>query len=201
MSAAFDDGVSESSSDDEKKEVFTNKKSKKKTAFSTSKLSKSLPTVSASLPPPPSCIEVWPPSISFSGVSSGLLYSLTFSVQNKSSHVRRIRIIPPKTPHFALRYSPADIIAPGLGIRADIEFQLPSQLPGESLSAFEARVSATYSDEITVVSEGESVRVPIEATLPRADIVFESFAEGLGLGFSIRGMGVTVKNPPLYLLF
>merc|ERR1712196_479150 len=67
-------------------------------------------------------IRIYPPSVEFEGIEPGILYVLTISIQNITHAVRRMRIIPPATPHFVLNYVPTGSIAPGLDIKAEVEF-------------------------------------------------------------------------------
>ncbi|CAN0368027.1 unnamed protein product, partial [Scytosiphon promiscuus] len=57
----------------------------------------------------------------------GLLFVLTFSVQNTSGATRRLQVIPPHTPAFSLNYEPVGGLAPGLDVHAEVEFQLPDE--------------------------------------------------------------------------
>ena len=109
----FDDGISESSSDDGSPKAppttTTRRSSKQQTKSQTT-----------TLPPAPAkgSLAVFPKQVTFDGVKPGLLYALTFSIQNSSKHVKRVRIVPPTTENFALVYEPSGNLAPGLGVTA-----------------------------------------------------------------------------------
>ncbi|CAN0485646.1 unnamed protein product, partial [Ectocarpus sp. 12 AP-2014] len=59
-------------------------------------------------------IAVTPPEVVFEDVRAGLLFVLTFSVQNTCGETRRLHVIPPRTPAFSLNYEPVGGLAPGL---------------------------------------------------------------------------------------
>ncbi|CAN0151786.1 unnamed protein product, partial [Hapterophycus canaliculatus] len=63
----------------------------------------------------------------FEDVRAGLLFVLTFSVQNTSGVTRRLQVVPPRTPAFSLNYEPIGGLAPGLDVHAEVEFQLPDE--------------------------------------------------------------------------
>lgn len=91
--------------------------------------------------------------VAFEDVRAGLLFVLTFAVQNISAETRRIRIIPPRTPVFSLNYEPVAGLAPGLDVRAEVEFQLPAEDETEDLSSpFDPGEVRAYTDIFLVIS-------------------------------------------------
>jgi len=102
---------------------------------------------------------VQPASVEFTGVRPGLLYLLNISIRNRSSTMCRMRIRPPATPYFKLNYTPTGALAPGLDIRAEVEFTLP------------AGTKATeFYDRLVVVSGDAAVEVPLRASLPAPEV-------------------------------
>ncbi|CAM9727980.1 unnamed protein product, partial [Discosporangium mesarthrocarpum] len=107
------------------------------------------------------------PQVEFEDVRPGLLFVLTFSVQNKSAETRRIRLVPPSTPMFSLNYEPASGIAPGLDVRAEVEFQLPEGHDTADLDgAFAEGEVREYRDRFLVISGKDTVEVPLVARRP-----------------------------------
>lgn len=170
----MDDNLSDSSSDEESPPTVKSSPSSRSNVNRPPRAPKSESLKQQSMPPPSSDIRVFPQNITFEGVKRGLLYSLTFSVQNKSKLTKRVRIIPPSTPNFDLIYTPVAGIASGMSVMGEIEFQLPSDHDSSKPSVF--------SDSITVKCETESITIPITALLPASDINFESLAN---LGFCV----------------
>lgn len=90
---------------------------------------------------------------------AGLLFVLTFSVQNTSGETRRILFVPPSTPVFSLNYEPVGGLAPGLDARAEVEFQLPVTDEADDLgSPFALEEIQEYADKFTVISGKDRVR-------------------------------------------
>lgn len=71
-------------------------------------------------------LEITPSSIIFDDIDVEKLYSMTISLRNTTSSAQRIRLRPPKSNVFALKYIPTTAIAPGLEIRAEIECRIHS---------------------------------------------------------------------------
>lgn len=91
---------------------------------------------------------------------AGLLFVLTFSVQNICGETRRIRVVPPRTPVFSLNYEPIGGLAPGLDVRAEVEFQLPVEDETDDLSSpFAAGEVCEYTDKFVVISGKDKVRI------------------------------------------
>ena len=97
--------------------------------------------------------KLLPRQVIFEDVRAGLLFVMTFSVQNTSGETRRIRVIPPRTPAFSLNYEPVRGLAPGLDVRAEVEFQLPAYDEACDLgSPFGPEEIQEYVDKFSVVS-------------------------------------------------
>lgn len=89
----------------------------------------------------------------FEDVRAGLLFVLTFAVQNTSGESRRIKVVPPRTPVFSVNYEPVGGLAPGLDVRAEVEFQLPAEDETEDLgSPFQFSEVSQYTDKFVVIS-------------------------------------------------
>jgi hypothetical protein len=67
-------------------------------------------------------LSVYPPQVEFHAVQPGVLYVMTISIQNTDTHARRIRFIPPASTVFEVKHLPLPAIAPGLDVRAEVEF-------------------------------------------------------------------------------
>ena len=122
-------------------------------------------------------LRVDPQQIRFESIRPGILYVMTFSVRNATKVAQRIRIEPPKTGIFALNYIPAGAVAPGLDVRAEIECQVPEK---SDLNFFK--------DCIVTRMGPHKVEIPIYASKPAPDIVFESM---LDLGPVVEGQSMT----------
>lgn len=84
---------------------------------------------------------------------------LTFSIQNTCGETRRLLIIPPRTPAFSLNYEPVGGLAPGLDVRAEVEFQLPDDDEVDDLGVpFAPGEIREYVDKFVIISGKEKVR-------------------------------------------
>lgn len=80
-------------------------------------------------------------------------------MQNVSGETRRIRLVPPRTPVFSLNYEPVGGLAPGLDVRAEVEFQMPTEDETEDLgNPFRAGEVGEYIDKFIVLSGKDKVR-------------------------------------------
>lgn len=85
---------------------------------------------------------------------------MTFSVQNTCGETRRLHVIPPRTPVFSLNYEPIGGLAPGLDVRAEVEFQLPDDDEVDDLSTpFAPGEVREYVDKFVIVSGKDKVRL------------------------------------------
>lgn len=99
------------------------------------------------------------PQVFFEDVRAGLLFVLTFSVQNSSTEMRRISVTPPRTPVFSLNYEPVGGLAPGLDVRAEVEFQLPDEDEVEDLgNPFAPGEVREYADKFVITSGEDKVK-------------------------------------------
>jgi hypothetical protein len=124
-------------------------------------------------------LQVEPGEISFDEVKPEVLYVMTFSVRNLGSMAQRIRLQAPKSSFFALNYIPTGSIAPGLDLRAEIEFQIPSCV-GLADLVFRDLVIAT-------MGANDRVEIPLRAVRPHPVVKFES----------IVNLGNVLLNQPL----
>jgi len=69
-------------------------------------------------------LSIDPSEVVFKNVKPGVLYVMTISVRNNGLLAQRVRIQAPKSSFFALNYIPGGPLAPGLDLRAEIEFQI-----------------------------------------------------------------------------
>lgn len=94
----------------------------------------------------------------FEDVRAGLLFVLTFSAQNTCGETRRLHIIPPRTPAFSLNYEPIGGLAPGLDVRAEVEFQLPDDDEVDDLGVpFAPGEVREYVDKFVIISGDDRV--------------------------------------------
>lgn len=83
---------------------------------------------------------------------------LTFSVQNTCGETRRLHVIPPRTPVFSLNYEPIGGLAPGLDVRAEVEFQLPDDDEVDDLGTpFSPGEVREYVDKFVIISGEDKV--------------------------------------------
>ena len=107
-------------------------------------------------------IRVYPPAVEFQGIEAGTLYCIVLCIQNASQISRRIRIIPPANPAFRVKFNPGKAVAPGIDVRAEVEF-----LSNDVVD---------YTDVLTVVSGTARVEVPLRAFAPAPLVEFDGFA-------------------------
>eukprot|EP01031_Cornospumella_fuschlensis_P041120 gene41120-50166_t len=110
-----------------------------------------------------SFLKVQPEEINFEDVKAGVLYVMTFSVRNTSTVAQRIRLQAPKSSFYALNYIPAGPIAPGLDLRAEIEFQIPPDV-----------TALVFRDLVVATMGQERVEIPLRAVRPHPVIHFDS---------------------------
>ena len=115
-------------------------------------------------------LRVFPPSVQFDDVEVGVLYVMTLIVQNTHNASQRIRFIPPQSEAFSLSYIGSEIVAPGLEVRAEIEFQ-----GGEC---------PDYRDKLVVMAGTCRLEIPLRAHSPAAKVVFDGF---VNLGVLVAG--------------
>lgn len=72
--------------------------------------------------------------------------------------MRRICVTPPRTPVFSLNYEPVGGLAPGLDLRAEVEFQLPDEDEvGDLGSPFAPGEVREYADKFVITSGEDQV--------------------------------------------
>ncbi|CAM9548186.1 unnamed protein product [Chrysoparadoxa australica] len=101
---------------------------------------------------------------------------MTIAVQNVAERTKRFTIVPPASGSFKLNHEPVGSIAPGLDVRAVVEFQVPPEvkdIPAETPLALGDVVE--YRDRILVISGKERVEIPLVARRPEPDIRFHDF--------------------------
>jgi hypothetical protein len=108
-------------------------------------------------------LKVEPSIVKFKSINQNTLYVMTFAVRNNTQVANRIRISSPNSKYFALNYIPSGAVAPGLDVRAEIECQLPDDFPNTFF----------FTDTITATMGPYSIDIPLYASRPAADIVFD----------------------------
>lgn len=106
------------------------------------------------------------PSVRFTDVEPVQRYVATFSVRNTGRAATRIRMQPPKTEAFALKYIPTGAVAPGLEVRGEVRFSIP-----------ERDDARDFCDAIIISSEHGTVRLPLLATRPAPLLRFDPLAD------------------------
>jgi hypothetical protein len=124
-------------------------------------------------------IQCDPGVIDFASITPGILYVMTFSVRNSSSHGQRIRIKAPASMYFALNYTPTGVIAPGIELRAEIECQIPENVK-----------DGRFTDKIVVSMGDHKLDVPLIATKIHANVTFNKY---VNFGYVSEGQTVTSK--------
>ena len=122
-------------------------------------------------------LRVEPLALNFEHIHPGTLYVMSFSVQNATRTSHRIRIEAPKTGVFSLSYIPAGNVAPGMDTRAEIECMIP-----EDADEF------YFLDRVTVMMDKYKVQIPLMASKPSPDIVFDKHMD---LGILSQGEKVS----------
>lgn len=107
-------------------------------------------------------IRVYPPAVEFRGVEPGTLYCIVICIQNASQFSRRIRLEQPANASFRVNFSPGGRVAPGIDVRAEVEFK--------------ADAARDQSDTLVIMSEGDRVEVPLRAFAPAPQVEFDGFA-------------------------
>lgn len=102
------------------------------------------------------CFIVDPPVAEFTGYKVGQIYETTVAVRNATTVTQRLQVLPPSTPYFSISHEkfPAEggDIAPGLSCDVTIQF-CPDSL-------------ADFEDFMTVLNEGEPLKVRLKAFRP-----------------------------------
>lgn len=126
-------------------------------------------------------VRVYPPVVEFQGVQTKAVYAMTLSIQNVDAVARRIRVTPPATGAFQVRFAPQGPVAPGMDVKAEVEFE-----PAEERD---------YHDSLTVLCGSQSISVPLHAYVPAPKIEFDGF---VNLGVVVRdntaAKYVTLRN-------
>ena len=107
-------------------------------------------------------LQVFPPVVEFDQVELDVRYIMTMTIQNISTSVLRYRISPPITKFFTVINAPTRLIAPGLEIQIDVQFEATS-------------LTEDYLDRIIVAAENCSVEIPLRARVPCSNIQLEGF--------------------------
>ena len=100
-------------------------------------------------------LEVFPSCIEFEEIETQVRYIMTLIIQNTSTKVLRYKITPPASSQFTivnLRDSPTRLIAPGMEVSVDVQF--------------EATSAQDVVDELVVSAQGVNIVVPITARIP-----------------------------------
>ena len=120
------------------------------------------------------CMKAYPPVVEFQGVKKGTVYILSLSIQNVSKTVKRIRLTPPSGSQFKVHHIPQGSIAPGLEIKAEIEFTMDDNVD--------------HHDKVVFSSGPDKLEVPLHAYIPAPKIVFDSF---VNMGTVVQKNSVT----------
>jgi len=131
-------------------------------------------------------VKVFPPQIEFHDAEPNTLYVMTVFIQNVTKQAARIRFRNPKSDFFTLNYLPTAAIAPGLEVRAEVEFCIPEGTP-----------ITEFHDNLVVVCGDHEYEVALRGTAPgpRLEIVGGGL---LDLGTVLKGAAaeafVEVRN-------
>jgi len=112
-----------------------------------------------------------PGRVAFDDARPGLLYVIAISVRNHSDHSRRVRLTlsPEATAAgFSLNFDPPASTAPGLDVRAEVDFQIPDGTPASKLE-FNAVLVAT--------SESDTLEIPLYAHRPSPKLQFDALCD------------------------
>ena len=85
-------------------------------------------------------LQVFPRSVEFDEVELDVRYIMTLTIQNISTNALRYQISAPITKYFKVINAPTRLIAPGLDLQFDVQFEAKS-------------LEEDYSDKITISPE------------------------------------------------
>lgn len=105
-----------------------------------------------------------PAQVVFEDISPEIRYVMTIAVRNNTTTAQRIRFSTPKSSFYSINYIPSGAVAPGIDIRAEIEFQIANDSPG-----------FLFPDSIIVSMGPHKVEVPLIARKPCSNIIFDPF--------------------------
>lgn len=111
-------------------------------------------------------LQVVPPELHFPDIEPGQIYEVLIFVKNLSIKPKRIRIYQPQTNKFRCDYDMQGAVAAGMAMKMVVRF--------------ECQFSGEYHDSLKIVSEDQAITVPLHATPPRMQVIFEPF---LNFGF------------------
>ena len=121
-------------------------------------------------------VQVFPPEVTFRAALPGVVHSTIIAIKNVDTRARIIKVSHPTTSVFKLNgYQTSLKLAPGLETALEVRFQASDS-------------DRDYEDELLVVTETETVSVPLRAFRPLPKLVVED-------GPSID-LGVVVKGAP-----
>ena len=122
-------------------------------------------------------VQVFPPEVCFRAVSKGVVHSTLIAIKNVDTRARIIKISHPATSAFKLiGYQPSLKLAPGLETALEVRFQADAS-------------DRDYEDQLTIVTETESIVVPLRAFRPLPKLVVKEGAD-LDLGVVVDGARV-----------
>mmetsp|Transcript_3253 Transcript_3253/g.11822 ORF Transcript_3253/g.11822 Transcript_3253/m.11822 type:complete len:225 (-) Transcript_3253:353-1027(-) len=99
-------------------------------------------------------VQVFPPEVTFRAVTPGVVHSTVIAIKNVDTRARIIKVSHPTTSVFKLNgYQPSLKLAPGLETALEVAFQADAS-------------GRDYEDELHVVTETETLAVPLRAYRP-----------------------------------
>ena len=104
-------------------------------------------------------VQVFPPEVTFRAVTPGVVHSTVIAIKNVDTRARIIKVSHPTTSVFKLNgYQPSLKLAPGLETALEVAFQADAS-------------GRDYEDELHVVTETETLAVPLRAYRPMPKLV------------------------------
>lgn len=120
-------------------------------------------------------LRVFPQRVNFENVEPNTLYVLTLLIQNIAAKAERIRFRHPRSNYFTINYTATGAVAPGLEVRAEVEFCIPDGLEDKE-----------FHDELVIMSGDSQISIPLSGQRPCPRLGVEG--NGLvDLGTVVRG--------------
>ena len=121
-----------------------------------------------------SSIQVFPPEVTFRAVTPGVVHSTIIAIKNVDTRARVVKVSHPNSSVFKLNgYQTSLKLAPGLETALEVRFKADAS-------------DRDYEDELLVVTETETLSVPLKAFRPLPKLVVKD-GQRCDLGVVVKG--------------